>query len=1507
MSQQEMPELLNDIAIIGMSGRFPGAQSVEEFWQNLCQGKEAITFFTEEELLAEGVDPDLLRNPNYVKAGAVLQDIDQFDASFFGFNPLEASILDPQHRLFLECAWESLEQAGYRGDTYKGTISVFAGAGMNKYLLYNVLPNRDQIVQALGEHPVMIGNDKDFLPLRVSYKLNLTGASVNVQSACSTSLVAVHLACQSLLAGECDMALAGGVTVAVPNKVGYLHQQGLTSQDGHCRPFDHQASGTVFGSGVGVVVLKRLEDALADGDTIYAVIKGSAVNNDGVDKMSFTAPSVSGQVRVISEALAMAGVEPDTIGYLEAHGTGTAIGDPIELSALTQAFQAESDRTGFCAIGSVKANVGHLDTASGVTGLIKTTMALAHKVIPPMVHFERPNPQIDFEKSPFYVNKNLIPWPEGDTPRRAGVSSFGFGGTNAHVVLEEAPPQAPSGPSRPYQLLLLSAKTATALEAATDRLAGHLQAHPQQQLADVAYTLQVGRKAFEHRRFLVCQDGVQAAEALARRDVKRVLTSVQSGGTKQVAFMFSGAGSQYVNMALELYQTEAVFREQVDRCCAWLKQRLGFDLREAIYPELMQVSRDRHDLYQTDMAQIALFVIEYSLGRLLMEWGIEPQAMIGHSIGEYVAACLAEVLTLEEAMTLVLKRGQLFKRLPEGAMLAVSMTEEELRPLLGPELSLAAVNGPAQCVVAGSPQAVLGLQEQLQLQGVNVSRVHIDRAAHSHMLDRVLDEFRQVLRSFALKPPKIPFVSNVTGTWITEAQATSPDYWAAHLRQTVRFADGVKTLCQDPDRVLLEVGPGKTLSSFAVQTVNGSVAVLPTIRHVQDAQSDVAFLLGTLGRLWLYGVEANWEAFAAGEDRRRVPLPTYPFERQRYWCEASPASMTEVQAVPERKMQSGAANLFYLPQWKREPLALSPEREAALSQRWLVFLDRQEAGLPIVERARALGHQVTTVSVGDSFGRTGDDAYVLNPYDVSAYRLLIGELQREGRLPETVVHLWSVTGDQEGAEGEPFFDEMQGLGFYSLLYLTKALDEWKVKDLMEFWVISDHLYELESRDLLIPEKNAVVGICRVIPQEYTHITCRVLDVPLVEGNPAQRARFVEQFFDELKAKDSHRLIAYRGRRRWVQTFAEESRMEHLSPSSRLREQGVYLVTGGFGTIGSRVAEHLAKSVRAKLILVGRVELPEREHWGEWLMSHEASDPVSTRIRQIQALEELGSEVLAVRADVTDEGEMQKAVACAVETFGVLNGVIHAAGGNDERYFVDIADIGREECEFNFATKVKALYALSRALPEQGLDFCLLVSSLSCVLGGVGCSAYAAAHHVLEAFAKQKNTEMKTPWLTFSLDFRAMDDLHEILTRAFVVASDDSFVVSKTDLLESIRHWVTFEAQVAAEVHGQEGGIRHARPNLLTPYVEPRNETEERIAQFWKELLGIEQIGVHDNFFELGGNSLVATKLVTRLRSSFEVEVPLRIIFEASTVEDLALVIEELLIREILGMIPQESS
>ncbi|MEV7417196.1 beta-ketoacyl synthase N-terminal-like domain-containing protein [Streptomyces sp. NPDC089919] len=905
-----------DIAVIGMAGRFPGAASIDEFWENVRQGRETIAQFATDEQKGRTVT-----GGHPVGAKGVLDDADRFDAGFFGLSPRDAALTDPQQRVLLECAHTALEHAGCDYQRYSGAIGVYVGGSQPDYLRRNLLPNRE-LVAEMGELSLALANERDHLATRISYALDLHGPSLNVQTACSSSLVAIVTACHALLARQCDVALAGGVSVTLPLRGGYHYEPGgITSPDGHCRSFDARAQGTVPGNGVGAVVLKRLADALADGDHVHAVIKGGAVNNDGALKVGYTAPSVDGQARVIAQAQAAAGVAPDTIGYLETHGTGTRLGDPIEVAALTEAFRAGTDRTGFCALGSAKPNIGHLDAAAGVAGFIKAVMALKAAELPPLPHFEQPNPMLDLDRTPFYVTTERRPW-ESEGPRRAGVSSFGMGGTNAHVILEEAPAEAPRTGTPEAVVLPLSARSGEALAEAARRLADRLDADPDLQPADVARTLQTGRREFGVRRSVVAASRTEAARALREQPADPDVAVDAVVGT---AFAFAGQGSQYPGMARQLYAGRREFRELVDECAEAFHPELGLDIRTLLHPAGHDEAAAQR-LARTDLAQAALFTVQYALAQQLMALGVQPAALVGHSLGEYTAACLAGVLDLADAVRLISVRGRLIRQLPPGAMLAARAGVEVLRPLLGDGVEIAAVNAPEAVVLSGPTSAVAAVRDRLTAAGIEARPLQTSHAFHSAALDPVLAEFAAEVGRITLRAPEIPLVSTLTGTWATAEEITDPAYWVRQLREPVRFGDAAATLLAAGDLLVMEVGPGGTLAGHlrAVPGRRPGHRITHALGHRSDQRPDRETLLAAVGQAWTAGARVDWAAVGPDQDARRTPLPGYAFERQRHWIE-------EPAAVPRPAPPAPAPAIAPPAPFTASAAAASPRPTAGLS------------------------------------------------------------------------------------------------------------------------------------------------------------------------------------------------------------------------------------------------------------------------------------------------------------------------------------------------------------------------------------------------------------------------------------------------------------------------------------------------------------------------------------------------------------------------------------------------
>lgn len=935
------------IAIVGMAGRFPGAEDIEAFWRNLCAGRESIRVFAPDEL-DPSIPRALIDDPAYVRARGVIDGVDRFDAAFFGIAPLEAQLMDPQHRHFLETAWHALEHAGYVPERVPGRVGVFGGMYNASYFLHHV-QTRPDLVARLGEMQTMLANEKDYLTSRVAYKLGLDGPAVSVHTACSTSLVATIMAMDSLRSGDCDLALAGGVAVTCPPNSGYLYQEGaMASRDGHTRSFDADAAGTVFSDGVAILALRRLSDALADGDTVYAVLLGGAINNDGADRASFTAPNPAGQAAVIAMAHDSAGIDARSISYIEAHGTATPIGDPIEVAGLTRAFRRHTGDRGFCGIGSLKSNVGHLVTAAGAAGLIKTALALHRETLPPTIGYARPNPQIDFDASPFVPQAALQAWPRGAQPRRAGVSAFGFGGTNAHVVLQEAPLATAAAPSlRPQQLLTLSARTPEALTALSQRMATYLDDAclddadnaAALSFADIAHTARIGRRAFAYRRSVVAADRAEAARLLAATSAAGATPTTDA---PEVAFLCPGQGAQYPAMGRSLYAAEPVFRDAYDACCAVLASQMEIgantatDVRDLFFSDAPDV------LVATHLTQPAVFALEYALARLWMSWGVEPGALIGHSVGEFVCATLAGVMSLADALALVALRGRLMQAQPAGSMLSVRLSADAIASYLDDTIELAAENSPALCVVGGPTPDIERLEARLAADGVAAKRLMTSHAFHSAMMQPVVAPMLAQLQTMTLHAPQIPIVSTVTGDWLSDADACDPQYWAEHLRRPVRFAPAASRLLEEPHRLLIEVGPRGTLATLAKQCAPKGRATQVAIASLGESDAlETSLLAQALGQAWTLGVAPDWKAYVAHESRRRVPLPGYPFARDRHWVDAVAKATTVVDALPDAPLTVESTNTIV------QAVAASDVAEASDTLPRLVALIEDVSGFEI--------------------------------------------------------------------------------------------------------------------------------------------------------------------------------------------------------------------------------------------------------------------------------------------------------------------------------------------------------------------------------------------------------------------------------------------------------------------------------------------------------------------------------------------------------------------------------
>ena len=1314
---------MEPIAIVGMACRAPGAADINEFWSNLSGGVESIRFFTPEEALAAGADPGRVADPQRVLAAPILDGVEDFDAGLFGLTRREAEILGPAHRVFLECAAAALDHAGYDPARYPGEIGVYGGVGSGEYQWENLLPNHS-FVRTVGSMAIALGNNRDYAPTFVSYKLNLRGPSIAVSTACSTGLVAIHLASEAVRNGECDMALAGAASVELAQWHGYRYQEGsILSPDGHCRAFDADAHGTLWGSGGGMVLLKRLSDALADGDTVHGLLLGSAINNDGSDKVGFSAPSVSGQSEVIAQALGVAGVEPGDIDYVEAHGTGTQVGDPIEVRALADVFGGRGLPAGSCRMGTVKPNIGHLAAAAGTVGLIKTVLSLRNETLPPTLHLRRPNPAIGFEQTPFRVVAEAEPWPRGDRVRRAGVSSFGMGGTNAHAIVEESPRLDPLPVSGQPQVVLLSAKTPSALETMTRQLVERLRTDPDLPVDDVAYTLQVGRRAWPYRRAVVTSDVTDAADVLAGAAPRRLLTGRAPAATDAAGpvFLFPGQGTQRVGMIRDLYQRYPVVREHLDAGLAILRDLLDIDLRVVLFAAPDEAEAAAAELRETRTTQPALFLVEYALAQLWISLGVRPSAMVGHSLGEYVAACVAGVFSFPDALRLVATRARLMQEQEPGAMLAVQLAPEMLE-LTGTGLDLAAVNAPTTCVVSGPVEAVDAYERNLTDHGVPVRRLRTSHAFHSAMMRPLTEAFLAALRDTRLRAPRLPVVSNVTGEWLTAEQATSPQYWVQHLLSPVLYGPSLATLFDEAPRILLEVGPGETLTGLARMQPRPDmpepVATMPV-----PAEGEQEAFLAAAGRLWALGVPVDWAA-THELPRRRVALPGHPFERQRYWIDPEPEQETGQRTDIEGKMPM--QDWFWVPVW-RQTATPAPVDAPAADGPWLVLRDAGGFADPFVEHLRELGTEVFTVTPGDGYS-VAQDGYTLRPDRADEYERLIGDLVGRGGMPARVLHAWTAGEHEQSAR------EVVPLAFTSLVSLAQALAARDLTEKLEITVLSTGAQGVTGDDLHHPARALVGGPLKVLPLEFPGMTCRQIDV---EGP----ALDVDLLLDEL-AGTSAPVAAYRRGRRWVPSY-DATRLEApAAQRSGLRDGGTYVVTGGLGGVGLSIAEDLARRVHANLVLVGRSPAGDRADWPRL-----AREPGKTgwQARTLMRIEQLGARVLVVAADVCDPAQARLVRDRAVAEFGAVHGVVHAAGvAGGTIIEAQTDEIAAKVLE----PKVFATLALADAFRDDALDFLALCSSVTAIAGGLGQVDYCAGNSFLDAYA----TSGSAPWPVVSVNW-----------------------------------------------------------------------------------------------------------------------------------------------------------
>lgn len=1469
----------NSIAVIGIACQFPGAENIDEFWQNIISKKECIHFFTSEELTQAGIPIALRADPYYVPARGTIANIDKFDAPFFGFSPYEAQLTDPQHRIFLEKSWAALESAGYTPSQFSGLIGIFAGMADSTYLR-DIRSQKQCSLLESDQQQIMLGTSGHFLTTKVAYALGLTGPSLNISTACSTALVAVATACQSLIDYDCDMALAGGITVITPQQSGYLYQEsGILSSDGHCRPFDKAANGTVISNGCGIVVLRRLSEAIAANDNILAVIKGWAINNDGTNKAGFTAPSVNGQAACISQAIALADIDPTHIDYVEAHGTGTLLGDPIEIAALTKGYQYPNHQQAqYCAIGSVKANIGHTDVAAGAAGLIKTILALKEKTLPPLLYCDQLNENIHFAQSPFYINQTSKPWQPRSAIRTAAVNSLGFGGTNAHLILQEAP-EIESGPSKSANILVISAKTETALAANTTQLADYLRnmgksSSVTQALADASYTLQLGRKHFYWRRALTY---THLDELLQKLDQPETLAqwthqikSLES--SRRIIFGFSGQGTQYVDMAHDIYVQQPAFKKIVDEGCEIVKRLMEIDLRRWLFPIESDQESAQEMLRDTRYSQPIIFIIEYALAKWLIELGIKPQALIGHSLGEYVAAAIAESFSFSDALWLVTARAALMAQTQPGAMLAVPLSKEELLPLLTGSLALAAHNSPQLCIVSGSKDQMKDFETQinylLQDRDLICRYLDIDYGFHSPLMDEVLNNFSHQVKKVVWRLPKIPYLSNLTGHWVSQMDIHNPDYWPKHLRKTVLFSESIEQLKLTDQDIFIEIGPGQTLANLVRQHENKPALTLSTLPNAKENYTQntnsYSYCLNTIARLWLSGQVLEWKSLYADENRKRVALPTYAFDDHRYWINSA---------------ETFPAAQLYSVNWQRDQSIesiSSLESQCPLDSCWLIFAEKNQYCEQLVKKFTAENKTVYLVYPGENFEFLDQHTLTLRPQEKNHYFNLFERLKIsfEGL---QVVHCWAFANQ--------LMDNMASIlenGTYSLLYLSQAFSEVYPSKNLKVLVIVDQLHSVLGSETIIPAKSTLMGPCRVIPQEQETVLFKCIDLDQA-CTPLDFTHLVDWEMSTLSFSDCRADIAYRGKYRWLKRYAPCGESIQMQHQQRLKPRGVYLITGGLGGIGLTLALFLAKNYQAHLILTTRTEK---------LLQHEKKMVLLDNIRTFAAS-------LTIRSvKVEDEKAMSELMGWIHNQFERIDGVIHSAAVSGQ----GIAQLKTiEQYQQVLLPKLQGTYNLVKLLKNEPLDFMVLFSSIHSITGYPGQIDYCSANLALDAFVNDVHfshpvfcTVINWPsWREIGMAADSSSLLEELNESNSISAEEGIALFEK--VLGSRLNQVAISHR-SLDFNEPQQIISAGRIQLKKPSLQPVSKNKEtletKLTVLWQETLGVKDIGLDDDFYSLGGNSLMAISLLTKIHKKLGVQLSPTVLFKAKTIRTLSDLIEK---------------
>lgn len=1479
----------NEIAIIGIACKFPSANNYNEFWDLIINKKNTISFFNQEELINSGIDYNLINDEKYVPARGILDDIDKFDANFFNISPAEAKLTDPQHRIILEQSWTALEDAGYIPDNFPGKISVFVGMNDSSYLQNQILQNQ-KLLKELDQQQIMLATSPHYLATKISYKLGLSGPSMTVSTACSTGLVSVNMAVENLREFKSDLAIAGAINITLPQKSGYLYRElGIFSPDGKCNVFSDDAQGTVISNGVGVVVLKRLNEALRDNDNIIAIIKGSAINNDGDAKSAFTAPSIDAQAKCIQNAIKDANIDASQVEFIEAHGTGTIVGDPIEIAALTKGYTSQKHKIGnYCAIGSVKSNIGHTDTASGVAGLIKASLALYHKTLPANINYKTNNQQIDFDKTPFYVNIENSNWITQNKQRFAGVNSLGFGGTNAHMILQEAPNQTKTSNSKSANILIISAKVRSSLNQSIANIKEYLINHvndnrPLQKLADCAYTLQLGRKHFSERFAVAFSDYKQLIEILnSSEKTTKYIYSVANNQKRKIIFGFVGQGPQYTSMGYDLYIEHPIFREIVDNCFDLFKKETGFELKTILFPTESNIQQAKILLTKTEYAQPALFIIEYALAKLLISLGVKPDGMIGHSLGEYVAAAISEVFSLNDAIKLIIARSKLMAKTKPGVMLAIPLATAEITPYLNEDVDIAAQNAPNLCVLSGSKKGITNFIEKikpiLNSKQLNYQYLHTSRAFHSQYMDPILDEFLNDINDIKFNNPQIPFVSNISGDWITAEAIKSPHYWATHMRNSVLFSDGIASLDLNNDDIFIEIGPGKTLTQIIEQYIGKNPKILNTLPHFKNSETNsYLFFLTSISKLWLLNTQINWEILYNGEIRKRIKLPTYPFAKQSHWLYST---SNNIQVLD---------NSLFIPSWQRTTGIENIKNIKSNSHNtWIIFSKDKILWDYLKNQQQDVYH----VLLNDTFSQTDEFSYTINPKIKKHFVKLLNKISKPSQTINIVHSI--LTSDQLSTT------DILYQGPFCLLYLSQAFSEVFINRYMNTLIITQNLYSVLGTEEIVPVKACILGPCKVIPQEQQNIKMKLIDVTPEIITSSNFNQMIVNEIANISSTNYKDEIAYRGNFRWIQNL-QLANNQLLIGQQRLKVGGTYLITGGLGGIGLTIAEFLAKEYKANIILISRTATINESKWQNYIDDiTNIHSPEYQKIKKLLNIKNHAKSLDIYNISITKKIELSTTINAIKQKYLHINGVIHAAGlpgmGVSELKTLD-------EYTKIIEPKLYGTEYLFELLSNEKLDFFALFSSITAITGFPGQIDYCSANRILDAYATQNINNFKYDVFCVTINWQAWRTIGMAAeSKSILIDLNETNSISPNEGCELFRQIINGNQQQVIVSNTDLTYYDHNKLNLI-PQIKQVNvqqlDSEEQhtftiniLLDIWKNILGISKIAIDDDFYELGGNSLLAISLIAKIRSRFTINIPSTILFKERTIRAIANIIEK---------------